>query len=123
PRQIAEGRFWSRPGLFSWDEIDEGSKLLTEHLPRNLSGRAADLGCGWGFLADFVLRNLRRVESLDVFEADRTALECARRNLSEIATEAKLNFHWADVTRGVGERRYDFIVMNAPFHEGRQADP
>ena len=55
-RQVVEGRFWSVPGLFSWNEIDEGSRLLTGHLPEGIRGAVADLGAGWGFLSDLLLR-------------------------------------------------------------------
>ncbi len=47
PRQIEEGRYMSRPGLFAWDHLDAGSKLLVDHLPTNLKGKVADLGEDW----------------------------------------------------------------------------
>lgn len=122
-RRILQDRFWSRPGLFSWDEIDEGSRLLTEHLPGRIRGAVADLGVGWGFLSDFLLRTFPAIQSLDVFEADRAALECAKRNLAAAAPGARVRFHWDDVTAGAGFAKYDFLVMNAPFHEGRRPDP
>lgn len=121
--QIVDGRFWSRPGLFSWDEIDEGSRLLTEHLPERIHGSVADLGSGWGFLSDHMLRNFPAIKSLDVYEADRIALECAKTNLAAAVPGAKLRFHWDDVTAGVGSCKFDFVIMNAPFHEGRRPEP
>lgn len=123
PGQIVEGRFWSQPGLFSWDEIDEGSRLLTQHLPGRIRGAVADLGAGWGYLSDFLLRTYPEIKSLDVFEADRAALKCARKNLAGTASRAELRYHWEDVTEGAGCGRFDFVVMNAPFHEGRRPDP
>ncbi len=39
--------FETDSGVFSRDEIDFGTKVLIKSLPR-LSGRALDLGCGWG---------------------------------------------------------------------------
>jgi len=122
-RRILQGRFWSRPGLFSWDEIDKGSRLLTEHLPDRIRGAVADLGAGWGFLSDFLLRTYPAIQSLDVFEADRIALECAKKNLAAAAPGAKVRYHWDDVTEGAGSAKFDFVVMNAPFHEGRRPDP
>ena len=55
PRPILDGRFLSRPGVFAWNRVDAGSALLAEHLPGDLRGSAADLGAGWGFLADALL--------------------------------------------------------------------
>lgn len=124
-RKVIDDRFWSRPGLFSWDEIDEGSRILMEHLPSQLSGRVADLGCSWGALSDFVMRKYEDITSLDAFEADRVAVECARRNLGLIPTRYRPKVHWTDLTHpeGAGDKRYDVVVMNPPFHEGRNADP
>jgi len=122
-RRILDGRFWSCPGLFHWDEVDAGSRLLTEHLPATLSGAAADLGCGWGFLGDHLLRHCPNLRSLDCYEADAVALECARRNLGLIPCPVRPRMLWRDVTAGLGSSLYDVIVMNPPFHDGRDADP
>jgi len=122
-RRVIDGRFWSAPGLFHWDEIDAGSKLLTEHLPVNLSGAIADLGCSWGFLSDYMLRHCPNLRTLDCYEADAVGLECARRNLGLVPTHVRPRLHWRDVTAGLGKALYDTIVMNPPFHDGRDADP
>nr|WP_306673812.1 methyltransferase [Tahibacter caeni] len=126
PRAIADGRFLSRPGLFAWDRIDAASALLAAHLPEDLAGAGADLGAGYGFLADAVLRRCARVTALDLYEAEARALELALRNLAAtaaaLATPVALGYHWHDVVRGL-PRRYDFIVTNPPFHQGRADQP
>ncbi len=122
-RRILDGRFWSRPGLFSWDRIDGGSALLVQHLPLTLAGDVADLGCGWGFLSDHLLRNCHDIDSLDIYDADGDCFECARRNLGLIPTRVKAKPRWHDVTTGLERVQYDAIVMNPPFHEGKDADP
>lgn len=122
-RRVLDGRFWSVPGLFHWDEIDDGSRLLTEHLPKNLSGAAADLGAGWGYLSDHLLRTCPNIRSLDCYEADGAALECIRRNLGNTPTAIRPKLHWTDVTTGLGAGKFDVIIMNPPFHDGRDADP
>jgi len=122
-QKVVDGRFWSKPGLFSWQKIDGGSRYLTEHLPEAMQGRVADLGGGWGFLSDFVLRKYPHVEMLNIYEADRIGLQACRKNLAETGSKAQVNYHWADVTDGVGEQKFDFIVVNPPFHEDRSPDP
>lgn len=122
-RRGFDGRFWTRPGLFSWDRIDPGSALLIEHLPAEIGGHVADLGGGWGFLSDFLLRERPGIDVLDVFEADRWAVEAARRNLGLIQVPVRVRTHWHDVAQGLTGGKYDWIVMNPPFHEGREADP
>ncbi len=124
PRAIAGGRFVSRPGLFAWDRIDPASALLAAHLPDTLAGRVADLGAGYGYLASEILRRRARVTAIDLYEADARALEPARINLADAARSAGATFEvlWHDVTRGL-PRRYDAIVSNPPFHQGRADEP
>lgn len=121
PREISGG-YISRPGLFAWDRIDRASALLAEHLPQDLHGRVADLGAGYGYLACQVVARCPRVEALDLYEAESRALEPARINLaraqSECGRDIAVDVHWHDVTRGLPQR-YDAIVSNPPFHQGR----
>jgi len=122
PRTVADGRFVSRPGLFAWDRIDPGTALLIEHLPRDLKGKAADLGAGVGVLSAGLLDRCRRISLLDLYEADANALDLARRNLADRAGEVKMDFHWHDVPTGL-HRWYEVVVMNPPFHTGRADEP
>jgi len=120
PRPILDGRFLSRPGLFAWDHADAGSQLLLEHLPADLAGAAADFGAGWGFLSAGLLARCPGVTSLDLFEAEARALALARRNLAEAPVPVR--FHWHDVAAGV-PGRFDVILCNPPFHQGRADRP
>ncbi|KZC17076.1 16S rRNA methyltransferase [Rhodanobacter sp. FW510-R12] len=121
PRSIVEG-YISRPGLFAWDRIDRASALLAEHLPRDLHGRVADLGAGYGYLSTQVVARCPRVVAIDLYEAEARALEPARCNLAraqrECARAVAVTVRWHDVTRGLAQR-YDAIVSNPPFHQGR----
>jgi 16S rRNA (guanine1207-N2)-methyltransferase len=119
PRAILDGRFVSRPGVFAWDRIDVASALLAAHLPADLSGRAADLGAGWGYLSGELLARCPGIASLDLYEAEARALDLARRNLSD--ARVPVDFHWHDVTTGLSQR-YDVIVSNPPFHAQGRAD-
>lgn len=126
PRAIADGRYVSRPGLFAWNRIDPASALLASRLPQDLSGRVADLGAGYGYLAGEVLRNCAGVTAIDLFEAEARAIGPARLNMDSIREECGRNIdievHWHDVTAGL-PHRYDAIVSNPPFHQGRADQP
>jgi 16S rRNA (guanine1207-N2)-methyltransferase len=122
PRRIADGRFLSRPGLFAWDRIDVASKLLAENLPDDLSGAGADLGAGYGYLSAELLAHCPGISSLDLYEAEARALELAKENLRGVAHPATRDFLWHDVATGL-PRRYDIIVSNPPFHQGREDLP
>ena len=118
-RAIPDTNFLTQAGVFSSEHIDPGSRLLADHLPASLRGVVADLGAGWGYLSDAVLRRCPRIERLDVFEADSRALDCARRNLA--GQTCAINYHWHDVTTGL-PGSYDTIIMNPPFHSGQATD-
>ena len=121
PRRIAGG-YLSRPGLFAWDRIDTASALLASHLPADLHGRVADLGAGYGYLATQVIARCPQVHAIDLYEAQARALEPARRNLDEAVHASgrviATSVHWHDVAAGLPQR-YDAIVSNPPFHQGR----
>lgn len=122
-RRMMDDKYWSKPGLFSWNRIDEGSALLAPYLHGRFAGKVADLGCGWGYLSCEVLAHCPEVTALDGFDADRDAVEAARRNIGNVPVPFRPRIHWQDVTQGVGDRMYDGAVMNPPFHEGREPDP
>ncbi|MDC7684720.1 methyltransferase [Asticcacaulis sp. BYS171W] len=115
PRPVVDGRFISRPGLFAWDRLDDGSQFLVKNLPV-LSGVGADLGGGFGYLTDEMLRASPDVTRIDLYEAERRALDSAAENLKTFGDRVTL--HWADVTKGI-TGGLDFIVANPPFHTGR----
>ena len=110
--------FVTRPGVFSAEKVDHGSALLAAALPDKLPARIADLGAGWGWLAAQILAR-PGVEVLHLIEADRAALDCARRNI----TDPRAAFHWQDATRFRPDVPVDAVIMNPPFHTGRAAEP
>ncbi len=121
PQRIAEDRFVSRPGIFAWDRIDAASVLLAEHLPENLSGHAADLGAGFGYLSSELLTRCPRISAVDVYEAESRALDLAQVNLAQLKSDATIHYCWHDVTSGL-QKTYDVIVTNPPFHTGSHHD-
>lgn len=115
--QTVEGGFITRAGVFSADAPDRASQLLGAALPARLGARVADFGAGWGYLSREILTRTG-VQSLDIIEADGTALDCARVNI----TDPRAQFHWADVATHRPARLWDTVVMNPPFHTTRSAD-
>lgn len=119
PAPNADG-FLTAPGMFSPEHADPGSMRLAAELPGRLSGRVAELGAGWGWLAAQALAGNPAVVELDLYEADAMALEAARSNV----TDARAQFHWSDATTlAAGVSRYDSVIANPPFHHGRAAEP
>lgn len=116
PRAHVE-RYVTHPGMFSFDKVDKGSRLLVEHLPKDIKGKVADFGAGWGYLSARMIQTCPYIRRLDLYEAEAMALDCARRNVASNREDLEITFNWADVTAsGMPAKRYDFIVMNPPFH-------
>lgn len=108
--------FLTYPGVFSADGIDPGSCLLSDYLV-DIEGSVCDLGAGWGYLSACLLERSPRVGSVDMVEANWLACKAARENVS--APRAAI--HWADATTWEG--RYDWVISNPPFHQGRATTP
>ena len=121
-KRIPGTDFIARPGIYGWRQIDEGSELLSEHLPDDLQGMGADLGAGWGFLSASVLQTCPRVTAIDLYDAEWLALEAAHQNIQAHAAGRKIGFHWHDVRNVLPQSSYRWIVMNPPFHAGKRAD-
>jgi len=117
PTENTDG-FLTAPGVFSAAKTDKGSAALIAALPTDLKGRVADLGAGWGYLSHRILQN-PAITECHLIEANHTALECARRNI----TDPRAQFHWADATAYEGETSFSHIISNPPFHTGRAAEP
>jgi 16S rRNA (guanine1207-N2)-methyltransferase len=118
-RPVGDGSWLSQPGIFSWDRVDDGSALLARHLPDDLSGRVADFGCGWGYLAREALARSSAIARIDLIDAEYRALMAARANIRD----KRASLHWLDLTAEPAPAVYDAIVCNPPFHAGRAADP
>jgi len=109
-------------GMFSSDGPDKGSILLAEHFDKRLGGPVADIGAGWGYLSNELLKRNEKVTELALYEADYYALEAAKKNLN--ATEAlPVTYHWCDVATEFKKKPYQWVIMNPPFHTARSADP
>lgn len=120
---LVDGRFHTRPGMFSHDRIDDGSELLASRLPENFDGNAADFGAGWGYLSTMLATRSPRTARIDLFEADFDALEYAKANLAANCPNLTARFFWQDLTREPAKEKYDLVIMNPPFHQGHAAEP
>lgn len=107
--------FETRSGLFSATGLDDGTRLLLEHLPDPDGGRVLDLACGYGAVGTFLGRTADC--RLWLTDDDRVATSYAARNLDRngVAAEAVVT---ADCLDGVGNQRFDLVASNPPTHAG-----
>lgn len=101
------------PGVFSSAELDNGSRLLLEHLPV-LNGRVLDFGCGAGVLGCAMGKRYPSLQ-LELVDISALALESSRRTLA--ANGVTGNVHASDVYSDI-VGKFQHIVSNPPFHAG-----
>ena len=108
-------------GMFSSDGPDKGSMLLVEHFDKRLGGPVADLGAGWGYLSNELLKRNSKVTELAVYEADYHSLEAAKKNIKPYEGLTP-TYHWCDLTTEFKKKPYQWVIMNPPFHTARATD-
>lgn len=120
--QIDTTEYFSWPGIYGWNKIDTGSKLLAESISEPLLGHGADFGCGYGYLSMQILKNAQNnIFELSCFDYDSRALWACEKNLS--FSSIKKNFIWSDLNKiNHSNNNFDFVVMNPPFHDGKVTD-
>ena len=122
PSPLVDGQYHTQPGMFSSGQVDPGSQLLGENISCSDGASIADFCAGWGYLSAQVLERCPGVARLHLYEADFASLEAARLNMP-LSGNTEVEFFWHDLMQDQVRRRYDLIVMNPPFHEGRRAEP
>jgi 16S rRNA (guanine1207-N2)-methyltransferase len=111
--------FETRPGVFSYRELDEGTRLLIEAMRVSPTAKLLDLGCGWGAIG-VVAAKLATKGHVTLVDSDIRATRLAEHNL---ALNGITN---ATVILGDGLRdlppksRFDVIASNPPTHSGRE---
>lgn len=120
PEYLEETGLWSEPGLFSWDRLDPGTRLLLEHVPDASVDSCMDLCCGYGALAAGMLARGISVGHLTLVDADIRALRMAERNVRGF--DVAIRACWLDAVREELPGRMELIVCNPPFHEDQHRD-
>jgi 16S rRNA (guanine1207-N2)-methyltransferase len=105
-------------GLFSPKGIDEGSRLLLDHLEIEDTDDTLDLGCGYGPLGLTMARLAPRGTSVLV-DKDFVAVEYSRKN-AELNGIDNVEIFLSNGFDQVGERRFDLIVSNLPAKSGKE---
>ena len=110
-------RFVTDAGVFSKGEVDNGTRLLLEVLPEQMSGEILDLGCGWGVIGISIAKKWPecRVTMADV---NLRALELSRENAKKNRVETECIE--SDGMAALAGRTFDAVVTNPPIRAGKQ---
>lgn len=109
------------PGVFSAKHLDRGSELLISAMKQNpqlITGNILDIGCGSGVLAA-ILATLNSAVCLTLADVSAAALLSSKETLSvnRLTGHIVASDVFSDLTD-----KYDLILSNPPFHEGRNID-
>ncbi|KAA6186013.1 methyltransferase [Thiohalocapsa marina] len=112
-------RFESTWGLFSPREIDEGTRLLLQHVEVAADADCLDLGCGYGPIG-LTLAALAPAGQTLLVDKDFVAVDFANRN----AALNQLGNAHAQLSNGFEQvdpdRRFDLIASNIPAKVGKE---
>lgn len=107
---------YSKPGVFGYNKLDEGSLLLLETLQQeNLPpGKDfLDLGCGYGLLTLGAMQ--WQGKSYAATDNNSAALHAITYNAEK--WQQKIEITPADAGKGI-DKKFDIILCNPPFHQG-----
>lgn len=109
------------PGVFAGDRLDAGTSLLLDHLDEVVTpgSRVLDVGCGAGAIGFSALA--LGAGHVDMTDVNLLAVASVRETIREQGA-ADASAFASDVYDAVGNERYDLIVSNPPFHQGKTID-
>jgi 16S rRNA G1207 methylase RsmC len=112
-------QFHSTWGIFSPKEIDEGTRLLIDHLHIESGDHCLDLGCGYGPIGLYMARRAPRGETLMV-DKDFMAVEYSNANAARNRipnAKAILSNAFDHIEKDL---RFDVIASNIPAKVGKE---
>lgn len=124
-----ELRFNTTWGLFSPEKIDEGSRLLLNHLEKPANPRVLDLGCGYGAIGLAIAKAWPETK-VELVDKDFVAVQYADQN-AERNGLANTDAYLSNGFDQVATEQFGLIVSNLPakvsgelyeiwFHDAKQ---
>ncbi len=113
-------QLYTRPGVFSWEHVDEATAILADVMPIQPGDEVLDLGCGAGALG-LVASQLVGRGQVTMVDVDSDAVRCATRAVA-LAGVGNCRVLPSDVAGAVLDQRFDAVIANPPFHVGKRTD-
>jgi 16S rRNA G1207 methylase RsmC len=111
-------QFHTTWGLFSPKGIDEGSRLLLDHIEVNRDDNTLDLGCGYGPLG-LTLAKLAPEGTSTLVDKDFVAVEYSQKN-AQLNKINNTNIFLSNGFDQVERSDFDLIVSNLPAKTGKE---
>lgn len=111
-------RILNHASLFSRDRLDQGSRLLLEHMPvEPRYRRIVDLGCGNGVIG-IIAAAFNPAASLLFCDESFMAIASAEVNFrAAFALSRQAEFRVTDCLQGFANASQDLVLLNPPFHQ------
>ena len=110
------GCYKTYPGVFSAQKLDQGTRLLLENVPTDLSGVGVDLGCGYGVISKVVLEKCNAVQKLFATDISSAAVESTKISVSGVEVIQCQGLQHSSL------KNLNFVLSNPPFHTQSQLD-
>lgn len=105
------------PGIFSIDELDEGTKLLLDAISYDRT-KILDVGCGAGVIGS-IYKKKNPKSDVTMSDSSILAVMTSKKTLEKNNIESEVVL--SDVFLGI-EGQFDLILCNPPFHTGVETD-
>jgi len=104
------------PGVFSYEEVDFGTKLLIEYAEIPAEGVVLDMGCGYGAIG-ITLAKLNPKLKVYMVDINREAVKLAKRNAKRNRVEDRVVILHGDLYEPVRNLKFD-AFSNPPLAAG-----
>ena len=116
-----DGTSWTihnHANVFSRTGLDIGARFFMAHLPENVEGEMADLGCGNGVIGLTLLAQNPQAQVTFVDESY-MALASSRLNVEHNLPDAlpRCEFEVNNALAGIEPDRFHAVLCNPPFHQ------
>jgi 16S rRNA (guanine1207-N2)-methyltransferase len=109
----------SLPGVFSYNQVDEGTRLLLETVPIPNGSKVLDVGCGYGLIGLFAAA--QGASLVHLVDNDLLAVASCNQNLNLNKIDCAQVFA-GDLLSPINAYQYDLVLSNPPFHAGHAVD-
>ena len=120
---IGDQVLFSKPGLFGWNKVDNGSAFLVDYLAKFFQHlekepkQILDLGCGFGYLS--LMASNHTNAQIVATDNNAAAIAACSKNFSEFGINGKIVA--GDCADNINEK-FDAVLCNPPFHQGFDTD-
>jgi len=111
-------RFKTTWGLFSPKAIDEGSRLLLEHMTIYDDDSCLDVGCGYGPLGIFMAKKANKGSSC-LIDKDFVAIDYSNKNI-QLNQLTNCECFLSNGFSALEDRKFSLIVSNLPAKVGNE---